>query len=169
MGGSAPPPRAWVGFWPGKSAHPPGGHKSLATTLLQWYGREALKKETQASRQSKGLGEGKRTARTVDSHLESPFQLMKATQRLLPEPSATLTLAVFDDCSDRVLSKEPKFQGLLRIRPACLGSNERYTTTLPLHRRHKGDVMEHGRVSRRPRAGPGIRLGRCCGEARGDK
>lgn len=37
------------------------------------------------------------------------------------EPSAVMTVAVFDDISDRLIGSEPRFLGLLRIRPCCPG------------------------------------------------
>jgi len=63
------------------------------------------------------------------------------------EPAAVLTLAVFDDVADRLLGIEPRFMGLLRIRPCCLNGNRWHPATLPLYQRFKGNVRLRGRVA----------------------
>ena len=47
------------------------------------------------------------------------------------EVSEPLTIAVFDDPQSRLITSEPKFLGLTRIRPSCLGSNEWYDCDRP--------------------------------------
>eukprot|EP00668_Euglena_longa_P040241 GGOE01053003.1.p1 GENE.GGOE01053003.1~~GGOE01053003.1.p1 ORF type:complete len:1357 (-),score=412.39 GGOE01053003.1:1686-5219(-) len=63
------------------------------------------------------------------------------------EPAAVMTVAVFDDISDRLIGSEPKFLGLLRIRPCCLSTNTWHRACLPIYQRFKGRVRLRGRIT----------------------